>query len=204
MSIACDIQMATCDLSFEVSSDLSSWIFIRAKVKLDFSLPMQTPCEKEPSKTKTQLRHKLLTSPSYPSYVEGTLPFYISLQRNHLKLSFSIFSHFFPIPFTFQGTLFNKPPDNGLQRASGGHNLCGSWLWQGLGGNGLTRPSVDGFVIRVTALWLRSKVLLSHWSIVTCWKGQPLKELVVHPPRGHKLSSRSFFSFFKWAMVVFS
>lgn len=45
-SIACDIQMATCDLCFEVSSDLSSRIFMRPKVKPDFSLPMPTPCEK--------------------------------------------------------------------------------------------------------------------------------------------------------------
>lgn len=33
-------------------------------------------------------------------------------------------------------------------------------------GNGLVCPSLAGPVIRVTALWLRSKVLLSHWSIV--------------------------------------
>lgn len=49
MRIACDTQMATCDLSFEVSSDLSSQIFIWTKVKPDFSLLMPTPCEKEHS-----------------------------------------------------------------------------------------------------------------------------------------------------------
>lgn len=47
MSIASDIQLATCDLSFEVSSDLSSRIFVWRKAKPDFSLPMQTPCEKK-------------------------------------------------------------------------------------------------------------------------------------------------------------
>lgn len=63
MRIAYDIQMATCDLSFEVSSDLSSWIFIRAEVKPDFSLPMPTPCEKEHGSTKNSenLHHKLLS-----------------------------------------------------------------------------------------------------------------------------------------------
>lgn len=51
MSIAGDIQLATRDLSFEVSSDLSSRIFVWTEVKPDFSLPMPTPCDKEHSYT---------------------------------------------------------------------------------------------------------------------------------------------------------
>lgn len=51
MSIASDIQLATRDLSFEVSSDLSSRIFVWTEVKPDFSLPMPKPCEKEHSYT---------------------------------------------------------------------------------------------------------------------------------------------------------
>lgn len=97
MSIACDIQMATCDLSFEVSSDLSSWIFIRTEVKPDFSLPMPTLCEKEHSENQNSknLHHKLLSLiPSYPSQ-RPHFPF-ISVCKEITKKKF-----FFPFLFPF-------------------------------------------------------------------------------------------------------
>lgn len=170
MSIACDIQMATCDLSFEVSSDLSSWIFIWTEVKLVFSLPMLSPCEKEHSKNQNcqNLHHKLFSLiPSHSSQE----PFFLLYQYAKKSLEVLFFLSLFPF-FMQSDTPFSTPylmnfltmVWKGLVEVTTPVALCCDM--DSDCGNGLACPSVAGHVIRVTGLWLRSKVQLSHWSIV--------------------------------------
>lgn len=105
MSIACDIQMATCDLSFEVSSDLSSWISIRPKLSRISHFPCRHPVKKSPAKPKLKEPASQITDFNPPiSIMEGVLIFYISLQRNHFKFPFQ-----FSLTFFQSHSLFRAP-----------------------------------------------------------------------------------------------
>lgn len=132
MSIACDIQMATCDLFF-----WSVIRFVNVDLHLDWSKAgfltshantLQKGSSTKPKNSREAASRIALHNPF--TFFTGAL---FSPPFGSVCIKTSLKSFFFAVLFTFLIiTLFNEPFDNALQRAGWGRNLFDSLLWRGL------------------------------------------------------------------------